>query len=124
MSIKPTVLYVDDEQDNLFAFRSVFRRFYNVVTALSGKEAIELMEKQQIQVVLSDQRMPNMTGVELCDYIGDHYPSAVCVIVTGYSEKAPIFDAIQKGSVRQMIVKPWDVKELRSLIDQMLINPS
>ena len=58
MTAKPKILYVDDEKDNLFAFRSVFRRFYNVVTAIGATEAIELLENEEIDLVVSDQPMP------------------------------------------------------------------
>ena len=115
-SVKHNILYVDDEKDNLFAFRSVFRRFFNVMTANGGEEAIEVLKHKSVDLVLSDQRMPNMTGVELCEYVMNNYPKAKRMIVTGYSEKEPIEEAIKHGKVSTLIMKPWNVEELKHLI--------
>ena len=120
VTAKPRILYVDDEKDNLFAFRSVFRRFFDVITAIGGSEAIELLEEEDVDLVLSDQRMPKMTGVELCKYLMDHYPKAKRIIVTGYSERAPIEDAMKIGAVSKWISKPWDVENLRHEIESAL----
>lgn len=116
------VLYVDDEQDNLFAFRSVFRRFFKVFTAGGGEEAIELLSKESVDLVLSDQRMPHMSGVELCEYVMNNYPEAKRMIVTGYSDKAPIEAAIREGKISHLISKPWNVEELKEVIVSSLQN--
>ena len=120
MAEKFNILYVDDEEDNLLAFRSVFRRFFNVYTASGGKEAIELMKQHRIQLVLSDQRMPHMTGVELFDNLIHDYPEVVRMIVTGYSEMKPILQAVEEGRVNHYITKPWNVDNLRGLIQEAL----
>ena len=103
LTTPPRILYVDDEKDNLFAFRSVFRRFFDVVTAIDGSEAIELLEVQDVDLVLSDQRMPKMTGVELCKYILNHYPKVKRIIVTGYSDRAPIEEAMKTGALSKWV---------------------
>lgn len=120
MAKKFTVLYVDDEQDNLLAFRSVFRRYFNVFTASGGSEALDLLKDQAVHLVLSDQRMPNMTGIELLDYVNTQYPSIVKMIVTGYSEMEPILTAVEQGRVAQYITKPWKVEELKSILENAL----
>lgn len=120
MAKKFTVLYVDDEQDNLLAFRSVFRRYFNVFTASGGSEALDLLKDQAVHLVLSDQRMPHMTGIELLDCVNTQYPSIVKMIVTGYSEMEPILTAVEQGRVAQYITKPWKVEELKSILENAL----
>ena len=120
MSKKYNVLYVDDEQQNLFAFRAVFRRFFNVFTAIGGQEAIAILENQPVDLILSDQRMPVMTGIELCEYAMDKYPDSARMIVTGYSEMEPLKQAIQDGKIRDYIMKPWETQELKSIMEEAI----
>ncbi len=120
MGKKYNILYVDDEPDNLLAFRSVFRRFFNIFTANGAKEAIELVKQHDIDLILSDQRMPNMTGVELLERIMDDYPQIQRFIVTGYSEMKPIINAVNTGKVSKYIMKPWNVEELKQTLEQAL----
>ncbi|MEM9917615.1 MAG: response regulator [Bacteroidota bacterium] len=114
------ILYVDDEQDNLLAFKAVFRRTFNVHTALSAKEAIELLKEQSIDLILSDQRMPQMTGIEFFEHIMDDYPNIVRMVVTGYSEMDVITNALDKGNIAHYLTKPWDVDELKDVISHAL----
>jgi len=111
------ILYVDDEVDNLTSFSAILRRHYQVTTAQSGEEALELLKKQPFQLVVSDQRMPKMTGVELFEKIKALYPDSIRIILTGYSEVKSIIDAINKGQVYYYITKPWNVAELKVIID-------
>ena len=120
MGKKYNILYVDDEPDNLLAFRSVFRRFFNIFTANGAGEAIDLIKKEEIHLILSDQRMPNMTGVELLEKIMTDYPQIKRFIVTGYSEMKPIINAVNTGKVSQYIMKPWNVEELKETLEQAL----
>ena len=120
MGKKYNILYVDDEPDNLLAFRSVFRRFFNIFTANGAVEAIDLIKKEEIHLILSDQRMPNMTGVELLEKIMTDYPQIKRFIVTGYSEMKPIINAVNTGKVSQYIMKPWNVEELKETLEQAL----
>ena len=114
------ILYVDDEADNLLAFRSVFRRYFNIHTAINGQEAIQLLKEKPVHLLLSDQRMPNMTGIELCENVMQNYPKMVRMIITGYSEMKPINDAIEKGKISKYITKPWDIHELKNEIENAL----
>ena len=90
MESKAQILYVDDEPNNLFAFKSVFRRTYSVLTASGGAEALSLIKDNKIDLVLSDHRMPEMTGVELCKYIMNQFPTLKRMIVTGYQDEESI----------------------------------
>lgn len=114
------ILYVDDETDNLTSFKAVLRRFYKIVTATSGEEALQILDNQQIDLVISDQRMPKMTGVELFERIQNKFPEIIRMILTGYSDVQSIIDAINKGKINHFITKPWNVKELRTIIDKAL----
>ena len=119
---KYNILYVDDEADNLLAFRSVFRRYFTVYTANDGNEAIEILKEKPVHLLLSDQRMPQMTGIELCENVMQSHPQMVRMIVTGYSEMKPIKEAMKAGKVSKYIMKPWDVAELKGLIEQALTD--
>ncbi|MCW3118753.1 MAG: family 3 adenylate cyclase, partial [Chitinophagaceae bacterium] len=110
------VLYVDDESNNLNSFRAALRRDYNVFTALSGEEGIEILSKNDIHVVITDQRMPNMTGVQFLQHIpGDQ--DNIRIILTGFSDVESIIEAINTGKVYRYITKPWDKDELKITID-------
>ncbi len=114
------ILYVDDEHDNLTAFKAVFRRHYQIFLAESGAEAIQILEREKIDLIISDQRMPKMTGVQLFEKIKDLYPDILRIVLTGYSDLQAIIDAINKGKVWHYISKPWDVNELKLIMDKAL----
>jgi len=110
------VLYVDDEVNNLNSFRAALRRHYNVFTAESGEEGIEIIEKNDIHVVVTDQRMPNMTGVQFLQHIPRDQDN-IRIILTGFSDMESIIEAINTGKVYRYITKPWDKEELKITID-------
>lgn len=114
------ILYVDDEVDNLTAFTAVMRRHYNITTVSSGEEALELLKEKEFSLVISDQRMPKMTGVELFEQVKNLYPDVIRIILTGYSEVKAIIDSINMGQVYYYITKPWNVDELKVIIDNAL----
>ncbi|MGB0806250.1 MAG: hybrid sensor histidine kinase/response regulator [Salibacteraceae bacterium] len=106
---KGAVLYVDDEQNNLNSFRSSFRREFRVYTANNAVEALkQLKQYPEIKVIISDQRMPDVTGVQFFEKIRHIYPNKVRIILTGYSDIKAVVDAINKGQVYRFIDKPWD----------------
>ncbi|MBB6460892.1 hybrid sensor histidine kinase/response regulator [Flammeovirga kamogawensis] len=119
---KPTVLYVDDEQQNLVSFRAGFRKVYKVLIANSGDEALEILKEEHnnISVVISDQRMPKMTGVELFEEVRKLYPDIMRIVLTGYSDVQDIINAISKGEVYRYITKPWNRDELMVTIDNAI----
>ncbi len=112
-----TVLYVDDEQQNLVSFRATFRRDYSILTANGAKEGIEIMHSRDVHLIISDQRMPEMTGVQFLEKILPEYPDSIRMILTGFSDVTAIIDAINNGRVFRYITKPWDETELRMTIE-------
>jgi len=115
-----TVLYVDDESANLHLFRKAFHEQYTVLTASSGAEALRLLEGNPVRVVLADQRMPGMSGIELLEALARSHPQTVRVLVTGYSDVDVVIEAINRGSVYRYISKPWDVEQVADTIRQAL----
>jgi len=114
------ILYVDDEPDNLIAFKAVFRREYRLLICESGKEALEILEREDVDLIISDQRMPGMTGSELLEQVRLKYPDVVRMILTGYADMGSIIDAINKGKIYHYISKPWDVDDLRVILRNAL----
>jgi class 3 adenylate cyclase len=113
---KYNILYVDDEINNLNSFRAALRRFYNIFTAQSGEEGIQILAENDIHIVVTDQRMPNMTGVQFLQRIpGDQ--DNIRIILTGFSDMESIIEAINTGKVYRYITKPWDKDELKITID-------
>ncbi len=118
--VKPTILYIDDEADNLLVFKSAFRREYTVFTALSGEEGLTILrEHPDIALIITDQRMPAMTGVEFLRHLPPTDDS-VRMILTGFSDVQAIIDAINSGSVYRYITKPWERSDLKITIDNAL----
>ena len=113
------VLYVDDEQNNLNSFRAAFRRHFNIFTALSGEEGMEILKSNDIHVIVTDQRMPNMTGVQFLQHIPS-YLDNIRIILTGFSDLESIIEAINTGKVYRYIRKPWDKDELKITIDNAI----
>ncbi|MCU0341768.1 MAG: histidine kinase [Spirosomaceae bacterium] len=114
------LLYIDDEPDNLLTFKAVFRRFYHISTAQSAAEAMSLLAQQPIDLIISDHRMPQLTGVAFFEQIKNQYPDIVRIILTGYSDIQAIVDAINKGKVYHYVTKPWKMEELKVILDNAL----
>lgn len=117
-SDKRIFLVVDDEPDILDALKRLFRREYRVLTATSAAEALEIVEREPVQVVMSDQRMPGVSGVELLGQLHERRPEIVRVLFTGYSNIGDVIDAINRGQVYRYINKPWKPAELRLFVAQ------
>jgi serine/threonine-protein kinase len=115
---KAKLLFVDDEERILNALRSVFRNQYNVFTASSGPEAMEFLKRFRPHVVISDQRMPEMTGVEFLRQVKEFAPQTVRILLTGYSDLASIVGSINDGEVFRFISKPWDNAEIQKTIGE------
>lgn len=112
MSVK--VLFVDDEESNLFVCEAVCGDDFEVLTASSGPRALELMRAHEVAVVVSDQRMPQMSGVELLERVRVEFPDTVRVLITAYSDAHAAIDAINRGRVRRYLKKPWEPEELKA----------
>ncbi len=119
IAVKPKVLYVDDEPDNLVVFKSAFRRFYEVLTATSGSEALDIFHRERIALVITDQRMPEMTGIELIKSLPE-IPDTIRMVLTGFSDVETIIEAINTGKVYKYITKPWDKNDLKITIDNAI----
>ena len=115
---KAKLLFVDDEERILNALRSVFRNQYNVFTASSGPEAMEFLKRFHPHVVISDQRMPEMTGVEFLRQVRDLAPHTVRILLTGYSDLASIVGSSNDGEVFRFISKPWNNTHIQKTIGE------
>ncbi len=111
-SRKRPILVVDDEPEMLYSLRNLLRREFDVYTANSGEEGIKILQEHEIHLVMTDQRMPQMTGVELLHRIKSEHPKAMRLIFTGYADIKTVIDAINQGNVFRYITKPWDPEEL------------
>ncbi|MBU2554115.1 MAG: hybrid sensor histidine kinase/response regulator [Bacteroidetes bacterium] len=112
------LLVIDDEIEITKSLIRQFRRKYNVFSANSGEEAIKLMDNHDIHVVISDQRMPGLTGVEFFSKVKDKYKDTLRLILTGYSDIQAVIDAINKGHVYRYVTKPWIPNELDSIVNE------
>lgn len=115
---KVSVLYVDDEENNLFSFKATFRLKYKVFTAISGADAISILEKNEIHVIVTDQRMPNMTGVEFLEKVLERFTDPIRILLTGYTDMNAVVDAINKGKIFHYLTKPWNEDELDKTIER------
>ena len=115
-----SILYIDDEEHNLTSFNSTFRRDYEIHLATSGRMGLEIMEQYDIHLVITDQRMPEMTGIEFLERIVFQYPDCIRMILTGFSDIAAIIQAVNKGNIYRYITKPWDRDEFKITIDRAL----
>jgi PAS domain S-box-containing protein len=113
------ILFVDDEEINLLNFRVIFQDRYEIITSLSGEEALDIFNKtSNIGLVISDQRMPGISGVELLSTIYRIAPETIRVLLTAHSQVEYVLDAINRGQIYQYILKPWDTHELNAIIDR------
>jgi len=113
---RPIILYVDDEVNNLTAFRATYRREFIIHTAESAAKGLEILKEHKINLILTDQRMPNMTGIEFLEEVLKINPDPIRILITGYADINAVIDAINKGQVYRYISKPWNDQELRLTI--------
>jgi len=115
-----TILFVDDE---LQILRSITRLFmdteYSIVIAESGKEALDILENQKVDVIVSDMKMPNMNGYELLSQVKKRFPNIVRIILSGFSDERIVFDALQKNIAKLYILKPWENNVLINTIEKV-----
>jgi len=109
-----TLLLVDDEENILAALKRLLRRDgYNIVTATSAAEGLQRLTEHEVDVIVSDQRMPGMTGVEFLRRANALYPHTVRIVLSGYTELQSIIDAVNEGAIYKFLTKPWDDERLR-----------
>jgi DNA-binding NtrC family response regulator len=115
---KHAILLVDDEPEILFSLRGLLRKEFEVHTAESGAEAMEVLKQHPIHVIMTDQRMPGMTGVQLLHRVLGEYPKAIRIVFTGYADIKAVIDAVNQGHIYRYITKPWDPDELLGVLRQ------
>lgn len=112
-----TILLVDDEENILSSLKRLLRRDgYRILTASGGEAGLEILAANAVDVIISDQRMPNMTGVEFLRRVKTLYPDTVRLVLSGYTEFQSITDAINEGAIYKFLTKPWDDEQLRASI--------
>lgn len=107
------ILVVDDEVDHLNLLRVILRREFDVQTALSGAEALDLVHEHPPDLIIADQRMPGMSGLELLAFLRDKHPDTIRILLTAYSDAGVLKDAINAAGVYRFVTKPWDPELLR-----------
>jgi len=107
------ILYVDDEPSNLIVLEAALEGVLPVITAQSGQAALDIMRKTEVAVLLTDQRMPGMSGVDLAEAVRIEFPDTIRMIVTAYSDLNAAIEAINRGQVHLFLRKPWDPREMR-----------
>ena len=115
-----SLLIVDDEKEILRSLTLTFTEDYEIFTASSGAEALEILQQQDIALIITDQRMPKMTGVELLEKVIQINPQIIRIILTGYTDTAALVQAINQGHIYQYVTKPWERQELRLIVRRAL----
>jgi signal transduction histidine kinase len=114
--MRHTILVVDDEPDVVKSVQDLLRFDYRVLGATRASEGIRLLQTEEVHIVMSDQRMPEMTGVQFLDQVRGQHPEAMRLLFTGYADIKAVIDAINQGNVYRYITKPWDPDELQAVI--------
>jgi DNA-binding NtrC family response regulator len=119
-SARPSLLFVDDERAILTALRVVFRGAYDVSVTTDGHEAVALLGQRHFDVVVCDQRMPTLTGVEVLRRARDVSPATIRILLTGYADTDAILGAINDVEVHRFLQKPWDNAEIKRVVDEAI----
>jgi DNA-binding NtrC family response regulator len=120
MDARPRLLFVDDEEAILNTMRIMFRRQYDVLLASNGQAALDLLRDNDVDVIVSDQRMPGMVGVEVLREARKIRPRAMRILLTGYSDFSAILGSINDGEIYRFVHKPWSNADLQSMIGQAI----
>lgn len=115
--MKHRVLYVDDDEPNLYVFEAACSNDFDVRTATNARCALDIMRQDEVAVLLTDQRMPGTSGVELAAAVRDQFPDTIRMLVTAYADLDSAIDAINWGQVHRYLRKPWDIRELRATLN-------
>lgn len=118
---KPKILYVDDEFINLEMLKLTFTNDFDIITAASGSEGLEILEDQpEINVIISDLKMPGMDGLEFVKIIKNRTPQKVCLLLTGFLESDIMLEGFNKELIFRYMMKPWDREELKNTLLEAL----
>ncbi|HEY1860119.1 MAG TPA: hybrid sensor histidine kinase/response regulator [Gemmataceae bacterium] len=118
MARRHTILVVDDEPDVVQSVQDLLRLEFHVLGTTRAIEGLRILQEHEVHIVMTDQRMPEMTGVEFLSRIRGDYPDAIRLLFTGYADMKAVVDAINQGNVYRYISKPWDSDELQALMRQ------
>lgn len=119
---KHTILVVDDEPDIVDSLFDTFIETYKMFKASNAKEALEIINDKQIDLIICDQSMPEMNGVEFFDKIGKDHSHIGKILLTGYPENQDVLDSVNNGSVDKYITKPWDDDDILKIVNEVLIK--
>ena len=115
---KIRILYIDDEVNNLNSFKASFRKMYDIYVADSAAVGLDILNEKEIDILLVDQRMPTMTGVEFLESIAENFPDVIKILITGYIDIEILINAINKGHIYRYLSKPWNDEELKVYVNQ------
>lgn len=115
-----TLLFVDDEPDIVDSLRRSFRKTYTVLTATSGNEALELLKTHNVDLIISDQRMPGMTGDAMLAMAKELQPDAIRILLTGYSDLESLVKCVNEAGIYKYMTKPWEPEVLKLTVDRAL----
>ncbi|GAI75631.1 unnamed protein product, partial [marine sediment metagenome] len=119
-NIKANVLYVDDMKTNLILFQATFERDYNVILCQNPAKVLDILRKQEIQVLVTDQLMPEMTGAELLEIVAREFPGIRRFLLTAYTDFETVVEAVNKGQIHGYINKPIQADEVRTSLNNAL----
>jgi len=118
MSEKANILFVDDEERVLRSLEMLFRNRFKVYTTVDGNQAVDICRRERIHVVVSDQRMPAVTGVEVLRRVREVSPNTMRLLLTGYSDLEAIVNSVNEGEIFRYLTKPWSAKEITNTVNQ------
>ena len=117
-----TLLYVDDEAPNLRGFKSAFRRFYKILTAIGPDEALEVLKENKVDLVVTDHRMPHMAGTELLRKVHAMDPGIKRMILSGFIKRHELDEGVGSFGIHEFVTKPWDFDNLKGIFEHILRN--
>lgn len=112
------ILYVDDELENLTSFKYLFKKKFQITLANSASEALNILKEENVQVVISDQRMPEMTGIEFLEKVSIEHPDVIRILLTGYTDILTMEEAIGKGKIYKCMSKPFEMNEMAETLKE------
>ncbi len=123
MTAPTRILFVDDEERILRSLAMQFRRQYDVLTESDPRRALERLKSESVQIIVSDQRMPQMSGAEFLAQASEIAPHTLRILLTGYSDLDAAVDALNSGGIFRYLTKPWDQQEMTNTLRQAAESP-
>ncbi len=114
------ILYVDDEMENLTSFKYLFKKNYKVMLANSALEGLQTLKEENMHIVISDQRMPEMTGIEFLEKVSSEHPDIVRILLTGYTDAMTTNEALDQGKIYKCMSKPFEMDDMKQTLTEAL----